>query len=311
MKLRTLAVAVAIAAASAAAHADKKFVVSGDIGVGYFKFGGTDGAIGESGSELNIDAEEKIGAVTYYGHLEIDVAGDSATTNFDGTSFIDNNQNGIQDFDESELVVIQGEANVPNLAIEELRVGAKGNFGDIRLGHLGDNGCGRVQKGGSHEVWITHVTGGCVNNASGGISYTRNLGKVEGSVSYRPGDEEASIGLATTFGPVSASIGYTDLDGDTNTAMGLVGKLGPVSAGFRYGKPDGGDAIHGINLLYKTASGINVYGGVETSDPDGRDRSMSIGFKKVLGQTDFILEASDSGASNDASSYGIGMRHRF
>lgn len=288
MKLRTLAIAVAMASVATAAQADLK--ISGDIGVGYFKSGAADGAIMESGSEINFDASETVGAVTYYGHLEADVQGDTFTLTDSGADT----------------------SAGSNVAFEELRVGAKGAFGDIRFGHLGDNGCGRVQVGGSNEVWLTHKIGGCVNNAAGGISYTRDIGKATMSVSHRPGDEETSIGVAGTVGPVSASIGYTDLDGATSTAMGLAGKLGPVGLGFRYGKPDGGDAVHGINAIYTTASGINVYGGVQTSDAAaGMDKEMSIGFKKVVGMTDFIFEAKDTGAAADSTNYGIGLRHRF
>jgi len=325
MKLRTLAIAVAMASVPFAAQADVK--ISGDIGVGYFKTGGAKAEIRENGSEINVDASEKVGGITYFGHLEMDIAGGATTS---------------------------------NVSVEELRVGAMGGFGEVRLGHLGDNGCARVQTGGSYEVWLTHNKGGCTGTAKRGISYTKTFGKISTSVSHVPqvvtagsstsfvgidttdpalgitatqvgnsgvweqtitstatSEAESSIGLAGTFGPVTASVGYTNAAID-NTAMGLSGKIGPVSVGFRYDKNKGGDAEHGVNMQYTTRTGLSLYGGFETSDPenDGRpatdDKQISFGAKKVVGSnTDFIFEVVDTGGNNNSTSYGLGMRHRF
>ena len=326
MKLRTLAIAVAMAAVPLAAQADLK--ISGDIGVGYFKVGGSKGELREDGSEINFDASEKVGGTTYYGHLEMDV---------------------------------QGNSTASNVSFEELRVGMMGAFGDIRLGHLGDNGCARVQTGGSYEVWMTHNKGGCVGTANRGISYTKTFGKISTSISHVPQvttassstaivgsdttdtalgivateigtsgiyeqvttssattEAESSIGLAGTIGPVTASVGYTNAATD-NYAMGLSGKVGPVSVGFRYDKDKDGEAEHGINMQYTTSTGLSVYGGFETSDPvddlasrAGDDKQMSFGIKKVVGSnTDFIFEAVDTGTNDNSVKYGIGMRHRF
>ena len=321
MKLKTLAAAIAVASMPFAAQAAGS--ISGDIGVGYFVNGAGDGSFNESGSEINVGASEKIGALTYFGHLEMD---------------------------------IQGDGGAPNVSFEELRVGVKGAFGEVRVGSLGDPGCGMVQTGGSYEIWKTHSKGGCGGLAQG-ISFKKSFGRLTGAITYSPGsdastatstattyvatdttnaatgivatqigatgvfeqvtttttttagvDDQISVGLSGKVGPVTASIGHTT--GIDRTAFAVRGTIGPVEAGMRYGKSDGSDAEHGFNLLYKTAGGLNIYGGLETGSTDG-DEGMSFGVKKVVGKTDFAFEAHDDGTSNDNVSYVVGMRHRF
>ena len=273
MKLRTLAIAVAMASVPFAAQAD--VTVSGDIGVGYMTSSET---IGEFGSEINFDASHTTNGLTYYGHAELEMDGS---------------------------------------AIDELRVGVKSDrIGDIRFGHLGDNGCALVQVGGSYEVEKTHTIGGCQGGVENGVSYTRSMGKATVSVSHIPGTtDESSIGVAGTVGPVSASVGYTSGDATVEgMALGLAGTIGPVAVGFRYNKLDasGSEAVHGINAQYTTASGLSVYGGLQTSDAAaGDDKSMSFGVKKVIGTTDIFFEMVDTGVAGADTDGIVGMRHRF
>ena len=106
MKLKTLAIAVAVASMPFAARADLK--IGGDFTVGYFGDTAGNKTFTENGSEINFDASETVGQLTYFGHTELDFQG---------------SQNG-----------------GTQAKMEETRVGVKGGFGSVTMGET-DNGC--------------------------------------------------------------------------------------------------------------------------------------------------------------------------
>ena len=277
MKLKTLAIAIALGAMPFAAQAELK--ISGDISVGYFgdATGGT--SIKENGSEINIDASETVGGTTFYGHTEIDFQGTGNAAQF-----------------------------------QEVRVGAKGAWGEVILGDA-DNGCGQLDVGGYPDVWFANNQGGCKGSGDSIVLYKRSMGAATVAVSHNPNDgsEHSAIGIQGKVGPVKASLGYEsgdDLgDNDKNVVLGLAGSFGPVSVGLRANKADAYDnAAIGVNAAYKFGP-HKVYGGFG-QDSAETDR-WSVGYNRSLGSnTTFVAEFAESDGDSDTS-YGIGLKHAF
>jgi len=281
MKLKTLAIAIAAAAMPFAAQAELK--VGGDIGVAYQQNSAGVKSFDESGSEINVDASHKVGGTTFYGHTEIDFGGTGNTA-----------------------------------AFQEVRVGAKGAFGEVILGDA-DNACDQLDVGDTNEVWVTHGQGGCQGADANNMVYKRSMGAVTAAISTSPdtdaqSEENVAFGLKGKMGPVTASFGYEDGDLDGNTAtpdvdnivVGLSGSFGPATVGLTANKLDGGDTDVGANFLVSRGAN-NFYGGIGDV---GNTDSWSLGYKRVMGKTDFIAEIADTDGATD-SAYAVGMRHRF
>ena len=311
MKLKTLAAAAAVAVASMPFAAQAEVRLSGDIGVAYQDITNTTTPtlvkkkFGSKSSNISFDASEKVGDITYYGHADADFES--------GSGFVG----------------------------DDIYVGMKGGFGELVMGDT-DNGCDSTDVGGTNEVWLTHTQGSCAGADMHNITYKRSLGKFGVAVSVKPTDDSViptpvdlltgaaaktghnprnwSLGAKGAFGPVEASLGYTAMSRVANvnvnngataankghaTVLGLAGNAGPFKLGFRGSKAKGGKAVHGINFLY-SKNGHNFYGGTQTSSGT---KDKSLGYKRVIGNTDFIVELEDTGASN--TDYILGVRHRF
>ena len=277
MKLRTLAIAVAMASVSVAAQADLK--ISGDFGVGYMKgqAAGADASIGEWGSEINLDASEKVGGVTYMGHMELDVNG------LDGTS----------------------------LRVDEVRVGAKGGFGEVWVGHV-DNGCNQLDISADQTWWTGQNGAGCKGATTGNIMYKRGMGPATVAISHNPGADETTLGVKGKVGNFGVSAGYEALDGSDNVVLGLQAGMGPVTlyADWNERSYDAAGMAdedgYGVNLYYSGA--VNAYVGVGENNGVGYTEA---GIGKTVGMTDFILELSESDTAGTETGYLLGMRHRF
>ena len=277
MKLKTLAIAVAMAAVPFAAQAD--VTISGDIGVGYMKSqaAGSEGAIVEWGSEVNFDASEKVGGVTYMGHMELDVNG------LDGSS----------------------------LRVDEVRVGAKGGFGEVWVGHA-DNGCDQLDITADQTWWTGQNGAGCKGTDTGNIVYKRGMGPATVALSHNPGADESAIGVSGNVGKFGVSAGYEDLDGAKNIALGMKAGFGPVTVYADWNELSSDTAGvadvdgYGVNLYY-SRNNLNAYVGIGENGTNGYTEA---GIGKTVGKTDFILELSESDAGS-GTGYLAGMRHRF
>lgn len=278
LKLKTLSIAIAAGTLSLSAQADLK--IGGDIGVGYFQSSSGDNEVKEAGSEINFDAPEKVGGTTFYGHVEVDMAGTGNTAEF-----------------------------------EEIRVGAKGAWGELILGEA-DNACDQLDVGGTNEVWVTHSQGGCQGADVNNIVYKRSFGAMSAAISanVENAEENVAVGLKGKMGPVTASFGYEDGDLDANPVtpdvdnitVGLSGAFGPATIGVRANQMDGGDTDVGANFMISRGAN-NFYGGIGDV---GNTDSWSLGYKRVMGKTDLIAELADTDGTTD-SAYALGLRHRF
>jgi len=320
MKLKTLAIAIAAVAVSAPAMtmaAEKSnevntptttFNVNGDVGIRYQDINGVD-AFQSAGSNITFSASETRGGITYFGQADFDFT------------------------------------NGGNFVADDLRVGVKGAFGEI-VGGDTDNGCDATDIGGSNEVWLTHTQGGCAGSDVNNLTYKRSIGPAAFAISHNVNTETNALGVSGKVGKFGVSLGYEDL-GDTtsnsgsfcqtdaqvvldrdgnefcidgsnlspgtsrratrggNTVLGITGGIGPFAIGFRANKQNDVKAKHGINFLY-SRNGHNFYGGGQTSSQGEKDKSL--GYKRVMGNSDFIIEAEDTGSDTN---YVIGMRHRF
>lgn len=283
MKMKTLAIAIALGAMPFAAQADLK--ISGDFGVGYFGDATGNNEMEEYGSEINFDATEKVGGTTFYGHTELDINGSGNTARF-----------------------------------EEVRVGAKGAWGDLTLGDIG-NACDQLMVGGFPDKFMAPSTqGGCSNPGNDVISYKRSMGAATVGVTHSPdANEHNSIAVAGAFGPVGAALAVEDGDevGGTNIVLGLTGKIGPLAVGLRANSFDsdtaGGDmdAI-GINAKY-TVGANSYYAGMGKGDPaTGSDvDSWTVGYNRSIGSNStFVFEAGETDGDAETS-YGVGLIHAF
>ncbi len=172
MKLNVLAVAVAASLAfPMAAQADLK--ISGDIGLAYDSEAE---AFGHEGSELNLDANSQTGSVTYMGHAEVELARDEAS----------------------------------DVKIDEIRVGAKGGFGEVWLGDV-DNACDQFDPG-PYDEFLSQESSSCRGNDAYNLVYKNKINNVEFAVSHNPNEEESAIGMRAGMGPVKVNLGYEKLD---------------------------------------------------------------------------------------------------
>ncbi|PID46865.1 MAG: hypothetical protein CSB47_01915 [Proteobacteria bacterium] len=291
MKLKTLAIAIAMGAVPFAAQADLK--IGGDITVGYFNMNGTAGEVRENGSEINIDASQKVGGTTFYGHTELDFQGTGSAAEF-----------------------------------EEVRVGAKGRWGEFILGET-DNGCDATDVGGTDEVWLAHTQGGCMGSDENNVVYKRDFRRATVAVSHNPNgtgnnNHYNAIGVKGKLGPVAASLGYEKGDGigangGKNIALGLDAEFGRFSVGMQASQfdPDTGskrDAA-GLNLGYKAGANF-FYGGFgrhEITGSTDKVKSWSVGYNRSVGSnTTLIVEAGKANTdTEDDVSYALGMKHAF
>ena len=294
MKLKTLAIAIALGAMPFAAQAD--FKVSGDFSVGYF--GDADGTkeLREQGSEVNFDASEKVGGTTFYGHAEFDFNGSGSFS--------------YQDPDEpTELKTV-----ADTLTIQEVRVGAKGAWGDFAMGEA-DNGCDATDVGGYPDQWMANNQGGCKGSDVNNFVYKRSMGMATVAVSHNPnGDKYNAIGIKAKVGPVTASLGYEAGDAlgsnDKNVAFGVSGTFGPVSVGLRGNKADDYDnTAVGVNASY--SAGANTFYGGFGQDAAEVDR-WAVGYNRAIGSnTTFIFEAAETDIDGLDTEYGVGLKHAF
>ena len=277
MKLNTLAIAVAASLVSFSAQADIK--IGGDIGVGYFQSSSGDNELKEVGSEINVDGSQKVGGTTYFGHVEMDMDGTGNTAEF-----------------------------------EEIRVGAKGAWGELRLGET-DNACDWLDVGGYPDKFMgLQSQGGCKGSDVSNIAYKRSMGAATVAVSHNPnGTEYNAIGIQGKIGPVKASLGYEAGDAlgssDKNVTLGLYGSFGPVNVGLRANRADSfNDTDVGVHAAY-TAGANKFYVGFGNDETD-RD-SWAAGYNRKLGsKTTFVVEARDQDGQAETE-YGIGLIHAF
>ena len=285
MKLSTLAIAIAAATVSvsahSAAHSTDGIAITGDITVGYFGDATGNNKLAENGSEVNLDASATSkGGVTYYAHTEVDFQETGNAAQF-----------------------------------QEVRVGAKGAFGEVIFGEA-DNGCDQLDVGGYPDQFLANNQGGCAGDSMGldanNMVYLRTMGAATVAVSHNPNDttEHSAIGVKGVIGPVTASLGYEsgdDLGGlDKNVTLGLSASLGAVTLGLRANDAGSQDGL-GVNAAY-SAGANTIYGGFgEVNDVD----RWAVGYNRNLGgNTTFIVEAAETDGASDTE-FGIGLKHTF
>jgi len=307
MKLKTLAIAIAVASVPFAAQAEltSDFKVSGDVAVGYFDNGAGDTRFGGNGSEMILDAFEKVGGLTYFGHFEVNVAGATVLSN----NIVEGS---------NDVVVTQP----GQLRSDDMYVGVKGGFGTIKIGDT-DNGCDTVDTGWvASDAFISHSSGGCKAGDQNNITYSNTRGAVSYAASYSPdvdagsaiaGKDSFAVGIKGKLGPAAVSLGYeTDTSNGSNVVLGVSGKLGPVSLGIRMNQfedndANGEDTYVGYTANY--AAGKNkLYLGV--GDVSNND-TLFLGYQRALGaKTAFIAEFVDDDSLADTK-VAIGLKHNF
>lgn len=303
MKLRALAIAVAAASVPFAAQAE--FTVSGDVTVGYSHTSTGEETFGGKGSQVNFDASEKVGSLTYFGHFEVAVADQVV----ESTIQVDSGSN-----DSDEIVVGAGE-----LSSSDMYVGVRGAFGEVRAGNT-DNACDATDVGGVlADEFLASSAGGCGAGDNNNLTYFKTTGPVTYAVSYSPDFEEGgavdneevfSVGAKGSFGPATVSLGYeSDTSDGHNVVFGAETTAGPLSLGIRVSDADrSDDTVWGVSSKYSTGP-HTVYAGYGDT---GTLEDYSLGYQRAVGsKTSLIAEILSDNDSSTETHYSIGMIHSF
>lgn len=265
MKLRILAVAIIAATVSATATADVS--LGGMARVQYDN--GSEQL--KTAAELNLDASAAANGITYFGHAQMEGAGS-----------LDGNKTG------------------HDVTIDDIYVGMKGGFGEVRLGDT-DNGCDATDVGGfPDEIYGDVATAGCAGGDQTNITYIGSAGAVSYAASFSPekNQDNFSIGAKAKFGVATVSLGHTAGDGVADTTvLGLAGAFGPVSVGLRASDVDGAsDNLIQVHGAYSSGANTFALGFADT----GSANPVSGYWKRDLGaKTFFLLDVQDSDDNGD------------
>lgn len=271
MKLKILAAVVAGAfvlpmAVQAGTVADT-MSIDGDIGVFYSD---STESIVELGSEINFDGSSEIDGVTYMGHMELDVNGTGSS----------------------------------DLRMDEVRVGAKGGFGEVWLGEV-DNACDQFDPA-SNDIWLGGKSKPCKGSDDSSILYKNSMGAADIAISHNPGEEQSAISGRFGMGPVKAMLSYEDGVATSEGAdEGLV-SLGVSGSfnGFDVAVTANDDDFIGASASY-TVGNNTVW--ADYGDQDGDD-AFALGWRMKHGKIDYLIEFEDTGADDQTIA---GMRYRF
>ena len=278
MKLTKLAIAVAAVTVSMSAQAEVE--ISGDLNIGYYynyDKGNNTKEFNENYSELNFDAEsEEHNGITYMAHFEVDFQG-------------------LYD----------------PVKIEEVRVGAKGDFGEIWIGDVQD-ACEKLQKGGDFGTFLHVDSRGCEARNEGTILYWKKFkykqGKqkreIRAGISYNPEKNIQTVGLRYKHKKgMEFAIGYQDIDTPEPQASSDKdnGIYANASATVAFGPLEFKTRIEEIkgkgpamwNLKGKYTFGNNAIYAAYEQDRTGDD-VMTAGYRREFGEhVAFIIEARD------------------
>lgn len=270
MKLKFLAALVAGAfavpmVAQAAGVADT-MSIDGDIGVFYSD---SSEEIGEMGSEINFNGSAEVDGVTYMGHMELDVNGTGNSVRMD-----------------------------------EVRVGAKGGFGEVWLGEV-DNACDAFDMA-SEDILLGGKSKPCRGSDVSNIRYKNKMGATEFAVSHNPNEEQSAIGARFGFGPAKVLVAYED---GVTTSEGADEGLASFGVGGTFGDFTANvlandDDFLGVNAAYIAGNHV-VW--ADYGDNDGDDE-YALGYRMKHGKMDYIIEFEDTGSDDQTV---VGMRYRF
>lgn len=276
MKLKILAAVVAgafVLPMAAQAEVAGTMSIDGDIGVIYSD---STESIDESGSEINIDGSAEQDGVTYMGHVELDVNG---TGN--------------------------------SLRADEVRVGAKGGFGEVWLGEV-DNACDQFDPD-SSDQFLGGQSQSCRGSDASSILYKNKFGVAEFAISHNPSStvSQSAVGAKFGAGPVDINLGYetgvTLVGGATDQELFSFGVAADLGNGFSVNAEGNDDDEWGINTAYTMGNHAVWFSyGENDVDPDER---IGVGYKMSHGKMDYIIEHMDHGSAGDETV--AGMRYRF
>jgi len=301
MKLTKLVIAVAAVTVSMAAQADLE--ISGDLNIGYYhnyEKGKNKREFNENYSELNFDAEsEEHNGITYMAHFEVDFQG-----LYDPVKY------------------------------EELRVGAKGKFGEIWIGDVQD-ACEKLQKGGDFGTFLHVDSRGCEARNEGTILYWKRFkykqGKQKREIragdSYNREKNIQTVGLRYKHKKgMEFAVGYQDIDtpepqASSDKDNGIYANASATVAlgSFEFKTrieeiKDNGPAMW--NLKGKYTFGNNAVYAAYEQDRTGDD-VMTAGYRREFGDNvAFIMEARDdpqNGLDSDETKkeYAAGLSIKF
>jgi hypothetical protein len=266
-----------------------EFKISGDVTVGFFDIGGKT-SFGGNDSELNFNASQKDGGLTYFGSM---------------TAMVDDSIDG------------------KNIYSDDMYVGFKGAFGEVRMGDT-DNGCDSVDTGWvADDNFISHESGGCKAGDQNNITYRGSRGPVSYAVGYSPdvdagstnaGEDTVSVGIKGKVGPAAVSLGYeSETKNGSNVVLGVSGNFGPVAVGIRANKfenvdTNGEDTYVGYTAQY-SAGANKMYVGYGDIGDDMN--TLFLGYNRSIGSnTTFIAEyVNVDGATDDK--YAVALKHAF
>lgn len=289
MKFKKTALAVALAGMAATPFAQADVTLSGYIGV---ILGGSDA---ETTDPVTGEVDDSVGDIT--------MSSDDSTINASATHTMNNGLTAYGNYRlDSGLT-----GSTP--AGDNVWVGIKGGFGDIRLGEVPD----AVEYGQVAGDILTDIGG---ENA--GISYTGAFGPVTLGVNWSPqnNSDRTSAGIKFSLGGFNIGLGASDLDGQSLASAGASFSYAGASIALALKDFDGSESV-GFKVGYGI-SGVSIgvtYEAIQDGADDGDNKiRLDLGYDLGGGMnisSRFNVFTDDSNGDNDVTDYRVLLAKSF
>lgn len=306
MKFNKMTAAMVLAGIAAAPLAQAEVTLSGQVAIGILGSDADDidaidiGDILPDGSEAT--AADVVSAAS---PSELTVFGDDSIINVNATGTLDNGLTGYANY-RTDLGLVGD-----NAVGDNIHLGIRGDFGDIRIGEVPDaTGFGQL----AGDIGGTQI-GSDIDGENFGISYTGTFAGATVGVNWSPegssdrfaagakysiagfgvgigfgddaGRSEFSVGATFALAGASAGLAYKDFDDDRQTISGTIGYgIGKTSLGATFetetGDVNDGDLSLRFDAGYDLGSGMNVSGRVNVFTDDSDDSGDITDYRLLL-----------------------------
>ena len=294
MKLNKTTAAMVLAGMAAAPMAQADVTLTGQV------------AIGIIGSDAD-DVVDDTGAVTSPGDLRM--FGDDSTINVNATGELDNGLTAYANY-RTDLGLVGD-----NAVGDNIHLGIKGDFGDIRIGEVPDAiGYGQV----AGDVGGAQISSD-IDGENFGISYTGTFGGATIGLNWSPEGSSDRIGAGVKFsaGGFGIGIGAGDDAGRSEMSVGATFGLGGASVGLAYKDFDNNRETISAKASYGVGNAsLGLTFETEAGDVNDGDTSIRFDAGYNLGASTNIstrinMFTDDSDSNGDATNYRVLLTKAF
>lgn len=294
MKLTKTAAALALAGMAVAPMAQAEVTLTGQV------------AIGIQGSDAE-DEVDAAGAVSSPGDLN--VFGDDSIINVNATGEMDNGLTGYANY-RTDLGLVGD-----NAVGDNIHLGFKGDFGDVRIGEVPDAiGYGQV----AGDVGGNQLSSD-IDGENAGISYTGSFGGATVGLNWSPEGSSDRFGAGVKFsaGGFGIGIGAGTVGDDSRMSVGATFGLGGASVGVAYKDFDNNRETISAKASYgagKTSFGLTFE--TEAGDVNDGDTSIRLDAGYDLGASMNLsarvnMFTDDSDGTGDETNYRLLLTKAF